>query len=379
MNILGTEEYFVNECETRGDTTINLDTENSYGEQHKFKGGVIMLKKSRNIAILSLCAMMFAVVEPAFAWGNRTGSRGGDAAAYGTAAAVIAGGVLTFLTGGLALPFIGAAAAGGAAGYYGYNVEEKSVVKDIAAVGGSALVGVGGVGLGMAAVDGAAALVAGGAATTAGTTATVGTATTAGTAAGTATTGGITAAGVAKGAGVVGAAGAGLAGMNKGGGSGSGGVSSPTSPHLPRDGSGGNWSGQRGNSNWVIDGNVAPANKLYNPDKLTWNEINAKYRNNIKSIPFKNGEPDFSAAAVDTVKIDNFTTNRTVNFKMADQNFADKLNKANGLSLTAKDIEQFRKDNNLTWHERSDMSTMDLVPSEYHSVPHSGGISNANR
>ncbi len=168
-----------------------------------------MLKKSRIIAVLSVCVMMFAVVEPALAWGNRTGSRGGDAAAYGGTAAVIAGGILTVLTGGLALPLIGAAAAGAGAGYYGYNVEEKSVVKDIAAVGGSALVGVGGVGLGMAAVDGAAALMAGGgAATTAGIAA--GTATTAGTAAGTAA-GGITATEVATAvAGVVGV-GAGLA------------------------------------------------------------------------------------------------------------------------------------------------------------------------
>lgn len=334
-----------------------------------------MLKKSRKAAVLSLCVMVFGVAEPAFAWGNRTGSRGGDAAAYGTAAAVIAGGVLTFLTGGLALPFIGAAAAGGAAGYYGYNVEEKSVAKDIAVVGGSALVGVGGVGLGMAAVDGAAALVAGGAATTAGTTATVGTATTAGTA----TTGGITAAGVAKGAGVVGVA---ANVVNKGGNSSSGGGAGRNSPqniHLPRDGSGGNWSGQRGNSNWVMDGKTVPANKLYNPEKLTWNEINAKYRNDIKSIPFKNGEPDFSAAAVDTVKINNFTSSRNINFNQADQQLALKLSRASGENITARDIEKLRHDNNLTWHERSDMSTMDLVPSEYHSVPHSGGISNASR
>ncbi len=141
----------------------------------------------------------------------------------------------------------------------------------------------------------------------------------------------------------------------------------------PVDGHGGNWSGQRGNSDFVMDGNTVPANKLYNPDKLTWNEIKAKYRNDIDSIPYKNGEPDFSAVAVDTVKISNFSTNRYNNFSQADRQLANKL------GLNASDIEKLRKDNNLTWHERSDMATMDLVPREYHSLPHSGGISNANK
>ena len=103
-----------------------------------------MLKKSKIVALLTVSVMMFAVVQSAFAWGNRTGSRGGDAAAYGTGAGAVAAGVaaaaLIFFTGGLAAPVvIGAAAVAGAAGaaggaYYGYNVEEKSLAKDVGVI-----------------------------------------------------------------------------------------------------------------------------------------------------------------------------------------------------------------------------------------------------
>ena len=103
-----------------------------------------MLKKSKTVALLTVSVMMFAVVQSAFAWGNRTGSRGGDAAAYGTGAGAVAAGVaaaaLIFFTGGLAAPVVvGAAAVAGAAGaaggaYYGYNVEEKSLAKDVGVI-----------------------------------------------------------------------------------------------------------------------------------------------------------------------------------------------------------------------------------------------------
>ena len=122
----------------------------------QIKEVIIMLKKSRSIAVLLVCVVMFGVVQPAFAWGNRTGSQAGDAAAYGACAGVAAGvaaGLLIFCTGGLAAPVvIGAAAVAGAAGaaggaYYGYNVEEKSLVKDAAVIAGA---GVGGVAVGVA-------------------------------------------------------------------------------------------------------------------------------------------------------------------------------------------------------------------------------------
>lgn len=125
-----------------------------------------MLKRSKKVALLAVCVMVFGVVQPAFAWGNRTGSREGDAVAYGAGAgtaAAIGAAALIFFTGGLATPFVvGAAAVAGVAGaaggaYYGYNVEEKSLAKDT-----GVLVGAGAFGAGAGVVAGAAAAAAAG-------------------------------------------------------------------------------------------------------------------------------------------------------------------------------------------------------------------------
>ncbi len=70
-----------------------------------------MLKKSKIVALLVVCVMMFAVVEPALArtWGE---------AVRDTAVGGVVGGLLgaaaVFFTGGLALPIIGGAAIVGA-------------------------------------------------------------------------------------------------------------------------------------------------------------------------------------------------------------------------------------------------------------------------
>lgn len=79
-----------------------------------------MLKKSKTVALLTVSVMMFAVVQPAFAWGNRTGSRGGDAAAYGTGAGAVAAPV--------AAPYVaGVVGAGGAAATAGKEFLKSTV------------------------------------------------------------------------------------------------------------------------------------------------------------------------------------------------------------------------------------------------------------
>lgn len=63
------------------------------------------------------------------------------------------------------------------------------------------------------------------------------------------------------------------------------------------------------------------------------------------------------------------------NYAQADNALCEKINKANGNhDLTGKDIEKYRKANNLTWHECADGKTMQLVPTEIHnSCPHTAG------
>ena len=77
-----------------------------------------MLKKSRIIAVLLACVMMFGVVQPTFAKNSRTWEEVGEEATdWGMWGAVIGGTIAVIATGGAALPLvIGAGAAGAVAG-----------------------------------------------------------------------------------------------------------------------------------------------------------------------------------------------------------------------------------------------------------------------
>ncbi|MDT2732745.1 HNH endonuclease [Streptococcus parauberis] len=129
----------------------------------------------------------------------------------------------------------------------------------------------------------------------------------------------------------------------------------------------GEWSGRAGNSIWMPFNDYVSSNKYTNPDSLNWKQIKDKFQ--FEGIRFKRGEPDFSEVSKGTVKIDKYTENRVKNFIQADREFAKKNN------MSPREAREYRKENKLTWHERSDVRTMDLVPREIHSaIPHSGGI-----
>lgn len=91
--------------------------------------------KLKKFALLLVLVMVFASCEAAFAWGNRTGSRTGDAAVYGGIGGVLAGGFAYWLTGAATVlcPPVGIAAglAFLGAGAYGALCEEKSVARDV--------------------------------------------------------------------------------------------------------------------------------------------------------------------------------------------------------------------------------------------------------
>lgn len=139
---------------------------------------------------------------------------------------------------------------------------------------------------------------------------------------------------------------------------------------LPR--SGGEWTGEPGNSEWVPDRDGVPKNRNYsNVEGKTWGEILDKY--GIDSIPFKDGEPDFSEVSKGTVEIDDFCDERYGaggNFDQASEKLAQQR------GCTKEEVQNWMRENNYTWHERSDCKTMDKVPREVHgNVAHSGGIS----
>ena len=141
---------------------------------------------------------------------------------------------------------------------------------------------------------------------------------------------------------------------------------------LPENG--GEWSGEKGNSTWEPNRDEIPKRPPGN--EKTWGEILDEHE--IDGIEFKDGEPDFSTVSEGTVEIDDFTEDRNGNFTQADEKLAEQWTKEakDGKEWSAQDVKDYRKENNLSWHERSDMKTLDLVPQEVHgNVPHSGDIS----
>ena len=90
-----------------------------------------------------------------------------------------------------------------------------------------------------------------------------------------------------------------------------------------------------------------------------------------------NAEPDFSNFAIAQVKISNMSANRQGNnFPNADAKLVGTKWATDRGLFDKQSIENYRKDNNLTWHEKCDGVTMELVPEEIHSnFPHLGGVS----
>lgn len=133
---------------------------------------------------------------------------------------------------------------------------------------------------------------------------------------------------------------------------------------TPKDGNGGKWSGERGESDFILD-----------------EPITCEDGTKITKVTYKNAVPDFSKFQKAQVKISNMSNSRYQNFKKADTALAEYWTKIkhNGKTWTARDVEAYRKANNLTWHEMSNMESMQLVPSEVNQTfTHYGGVAEYN-
>lgn len=132
--------------------------------------------------------------------------------------------------------------------------------------------------------------------------------------------------------------------------------------HTPS--AGGHWTGQRGESDFVLD-----------------EPITLKDGTIVNKITYHNAIPDFSGFAKAQVNISNMTDKRSLNFKQADELLAKYWSKIkyNGKTWTPRDISNYRKDNGLTWHELNNLKTMQLVPTEINSTwKHLGGVGEFN-
>jgi guanyl-specific ribonuclease Sa len=167
---------------------------------------------------------------------------------------------------------------------------------------------------------------------------------------------------------------------------------------IPRE----NWVGVRGNSDYKPNLDVIPERWNYEWKAHNWKEIyegNLRFAQNDpripparraqlvdeygrlargeKGIPFVNGEPDFSRIAYDTVTIDNYSPARYGtggNMDLADEALARKW------GVSKQEVRKWMNENELTWHERPDMKTLDIVPHDIHgNINHKGGISEINQ
>ena len=116
----------------------------------------------------------------------------------------------------------------------------------------------------------------------------------------------------------------------------------------------------------------------------------------VDGIDYKNGVPDFSPVSKTQVEIDYMlggvgnsgTTARRINFQQANEKLASQLNESPSLAkqfgmdagnIKPSDIEKYRVNNNLTWHELNDAKTIQLIPSKINdSFGHLGGVDEIN-
>lgn len=139
--------------------------------------------------------------------------------------------------------------------------------------------------------------------------------------------------------------------------------------HTPRENSElGEWKGKRGESEFVPNSDSEAGSTV--KDKL------AQY--GMDGVEYKDAEPDFSQCCEAEVKIDNMTENREKNFAQADAECAKMWNESGREGKndwTAADVRDWRRENQYSWHECCDTTTMQLVDRDIHETfRHSGGV-----
>ena len=139
---------------------------------------------------------------------------------------------------------------------------------------------------------------------------------------------------------------------------------------TPKDNEYGHWSGKRGESEYIYDKNktIKVGNETY--------EIKAGTK-----VKYQNAVPDYEPFEKAQVKISKMTNRRTDNFRKADSALAEYWSKIKheGRTWTAREVEAYRTSNGLTWHEMSNMESMQLVPTEVNAgFGHSGGVGEYN-
>lgn len=128
----------------------------------------------------------------------------------------------------------------------------------------------------------------------------------------------------------------------------------------------GKWTGEIGESDFVLN------EPIVLPDGVE-----------ITKVTYRNGVPDFSSYKIAEVKIARMTDNRDKaggNYEQADEALAKQWNRVkrnNRTNWKGSDVREFRENYpvKLTWHEMSNMESMQLVPFDVNDTfKHYGGV-----
>lgn len=122
----------------------------------------------------------------------------------------------------------------------------------------------------------------------------------------------------------------------------------------------GEWTGERGESRFISDSD----------------EVSAYLKEaNVDGVNYKDGCPDFKPFSKGEVEIPSMSPDRYTkmgNFEQADAALAQQR----GGGCTARDVANWRRSNDYTWHELNDMKTCQKVPRSINKVyGHLGGVS----
>lgn len=146
---------------------------------------------------------------------------------------------------------------------------------------------------------------------------------------------------------------------------------------------------ERDSGHWTETGKRGEC--MFIPDDVpkTQRVRDALSRYGLEGIEYRNAVPDFSKCSEATVQIDNMRGNdvpRTRNYEQCDAACAKQWNDARRdgrTDWTARDVQNWRDngtDIKYTWHERNDMTTCDMVPTEINRYfSHLGGCAECDR
>ena len=141
---------------------------------------------------------------------------------------------------------------------------------------------------------------------------------------------------------------------------------------LPK--TGGHWSGDAGNSEWIIDDDYEIRwGKGEGRKSISGRELKEKY--GISGIEYHNNEPVFDSIEdnlIGHVELNNFSEKRLGNGGTYDLSTKAA---ASNLNCDETDIKTYMDERELTWHERGDRKTVQAVPEEINAAfKHTGGI-----